>query len=59
MQNNDIGKCILMAASEDNFTLGNIPEWLLLEDSCKDIFVLEIIDYVYLTFLTVTTMTSC
>ena len=22
---------------------GNIPEWLLLKDSCKDIFILEIL----------------
>ena len=30
----------------------NIPLWLLLKDSCKDIFILEILGYTYFTFLT-------
>ena len=34
---------------------GNFPEWLLLKDSCKDIFILEILSYIYFTLLTVTT----
>ena len=33
---------------------GNFPECLLLKDSCKDIFILEILSYKYFTFLTVT-----
>ena len=35
---------------------GNFPEWLLLKDSCNDIFwfILEILSYTYFTFLTVT-----
>ena len=36
---------------DDNFFGGNFPEWLLLKDSCKDIFILEILSYTYLTFL--------
>ena len=32
----------------------NFPEWLLLKDSCKDTFILEIITYKYFTFLNVT-----
>ena len=42
VQNSDIEKCILMAASEDTY-FGNILEWLLLKDSHKDIFLLEIL----------------
>ena len=34
--------------------LGNFPEWLLLNDSCKEIFILEILSYTYFTFLIVT-----
>ena len=30
----------------------NIPQWLLLKDSCKDIFILEILGYTRFTFLT-------
>ena len=33
-----------------------IPQWLLLKDSCKDIFILEILGYTCFTFLT---LTSC
>ena len=28
---------------------GNFPEWLLLKDSCKDIFILEILSYTTVT----------
>ena len=28
VQNSDMEKCILMAASEDKFYFGNIPAWL-------------------------------
>ena len=34
----------------------NIPQWLVLKDSCKDIFILEILGYICFTFLT---LTSC
>ena len=34
----------------------NTPQWLLLKDSCKDIFILEILGYTCFTFLT---LTSC
>ena len=33
---------------------GNFLEWLLLKDSCRDIFISEILNYTYFTFLTVT-----
>ena len=39
MWNNDIEKCILMAASEDKFILETFSAWLLLKGSCKDIFI--------------------
>ena len=29
----------------------NIPQWLLLKDSCKDIFILEILGNTCFTFL--------
>ena len=33
------------------FCFRNIPQWLLLKDSCKDIFILEILGYILLLFL--------
>ena len=53
MSNSDIEKCILMAASDEKFILG-ISLNVLLKDSCKGIFILEILSYTYFTFLTVT-----
>ena len=50
MQNIYIENYILMAASEDNF-FGNFPEWLLLKDNCKDIFILQILSSHILYFL--------
>ena len=47
MQNTDIVKCIKMAPYGDNF-FGDNPKWLLLKDSWKDIFVLEILVYTYI-----------
>ena len=32
-------------------SFGNFPEWLLLKDNCKDVFVLEILNYKYFLFL--------
>ena len=42
MQNGDIAKCILMAASKDGFILETFLHGCFSKGSCKHIFILEI-----------------
>ena len=47
MQNTDIVKCVKDGAFWGQL-FGDNPKWLLLKDSCKDIFILEILVYTHI-----------